>query len=267
MNVQQLIESAILDAMGLLDESEREQFEAAFRAASPAVQAQVRREQTRLSQAEALLPDVAPPAGLRATVIEAVRRQIAALRTAAPVAGVISPPLMRSRGVSPLWRAAALGLAAAAVVLGVTAFQVYSSNLQMDKTIRSDSMITSLSKEFGPAYVRDVLFGRDTKRVVFKSANPAFKGEASIFTNPEWKQAKFFHNGLTSENGRVYKLAILDDNDNIIEVVSTFNPSGEFSGWPVPLNRAGTAHLALLAADRTGSDSIVGRAELPAPSL
>ena len=39
MNLQQLIELSILDAMGLLDEDEQFRFEAAFRAASPAVQA------------------------------------------------------------------------------------------------------------------------------------------------------------------------------------------------------------------------------------
>ena len=44
MTLQELIELAILDAMGLLDEEERLAFEVAFRASAPAVQAQVRRE-------------------------------------------------------------------------------------------------------------------------------------------------------------------------------------------------------------------------------
>src|SRR5215471_5879583 len=100
MNLQQLIELAVLDAMGLLDESEQSQFEGAFRAAAPQVQAQVRREQTRLSVIEALLPDVQPPAGLRAAVIEAVRAQM--LAEADGVAGVL-PPMIKSRRVSPWW--------------------------------------------------------------------------------------------------------------------------------------------------------------------
>ena len=66
MSIQQLIELAILDAMALLDHEEQDQFDAAFRASSPAVQSQVRREQTRLAVIETLLPDVTPPAGLRA---------------------------------------------------------------------------------------------------------------------------------------------------------------------------------------------------------
>lgn len=77
MSLQELIELAILDAMGLLDEREQASFESAFRTASPSIQAQVRREQTRLSRIEALLPDVTPPAGLRAAVLAAVREQIA----------------------------------------------------------------------------------------------------------------------------------------------------------------------------------------------
>src|SRR5882672_10291884 len=114
MNLQQMIELAVLDAMGLLDETEQGQFESAFRAAAPQVRAQVRREQTRLSVIEALLPDVEPPAGLRAAVLDAVRRQIlaAGLGGRNGVAGVL-PPMIRSRAVSPWWRAAALGMAAA----------------------------------------------------------------------------------------------------------------------------------------------------------
>lgn len=54
MKTQELIELAVLDAMGLLDEQEREAFDAAFDAAAPAIQAQVRREQTRLSVSEHL---------------------------------------------------------------------------------------------------------------------------------------------------------------------------------------------------------------------
>jgi hypothetical protein len=94
MNLQQMIESAILDAMGLLDDSEREQFERAFRTASPVIQAQIRREQTRLSQIEALLPDVTPPASLRAAVVDAVRRQIEAGQTAS--GQFVAPELLRS---------------------------------------------------------------------------------------------------------------------------------------------------------------------------
>src|SRR5688572_1624157 len=121
MTVQQLIELSILDAMGLLDEEERLQFESAFRSASPGVQAHVRREQTRLSRIESLLPEVEPPVGLRALVLEAVRAHMASEVTDDGLSSLVIP-MARSRSVSPLWRAGALGLAAASLMLGITTF-------------------------------------------------------------------------------------------------------------------------------------------------
>ena len=127
MRLQQLIELAILDAMGLLDEDEQRSFDSAYRTAAPAVQAQVRREQTRLSRIESLLPAVTPPAGLRAAVLEAVRREILAAEMADPAVVGTLPQIVKSRGVSAFWRAASVGMAAAAVVLGITTLQMQSN--------------------------------------------------------------------------------------------------------------------------------------------
>src|SRR5688572_23634462 len=113
MTTQELIELAVLDAMGLLDEEEREAFDGAFGAAAPAVQAQVRREQTRISLSQDLLPDVEPPAGLRSLVLEAVRKamgQPAERRHRHARLGMLT--LMPARQVSPMWRAASVGFAA-----------------------------------------------------------------------------------------------------------------------------------------------------------
>src|SRR5258708_2509980 len=131
MNLQQLIELAVLDAMGLLDETEQGQFESGFAGASPQVQAQVRREQTRLSVMDALLPDVSPPAGLRAAVLEAVRRHILAAESGPALE---HPSMLRSRNVSRFWRTASLGLAAACVVMGYATFELYqrSNELQVE---------------------------------------------------------------------------------------------------------------------------------------
>lgn len=121
MNTRELIENSLLDAMALLDEQETEAFERAFRAASPAVQAHVRREQTRLSHIEQLLPKVEPPAELRAAVIEAVRiemdlaEELAANKVRSPIF-----TLLPSQRVSAMWRAAAIGFMTAAVVFGTT---------------------------------------------------------------------------------------------------------------------------------------------------
>ncbi|XOV76882.1 MAG: hypothetical protein ACFHWZ_08725 [Phycisphaerales bacterium] len=76
MTTQEMIEMASLDALGMLDADERAEFEAAFRAASPSVQAQVRREQKRFADAEHLLPEVDPPAGMKFRVMSAIRDAI-----------------------------------------------------------------------------------------------------------------------------------------------------------------------------------------------
>src|SRR5690606_2614363 len=111
MTTQELIELALLDAYGLLDETERAAFDAAFMASPPSVRARVRRGQTRLAKSDWLLPDVPPPAGLRAAVIEAARRAMAEVggreRGVTHAAGRV-PPMLPNRRVSPLWRAASL---------------------------------------------------------------------------------------------------------------------------------------------------------------
>lgn len=266
MTLQELIELAILDAMALLDDEERERFEACFRAASPAVQAQVRREQTRLSHIESLLPDVDPPAGLRARVVQAVRDEMA--RSAADrTAGLIMPEIVPSRGVSPMWRATSLGLLAAMLVLTVTMFLFQSQHQRAVDQLRTDAMMGTLIDRFGPTFVRDVLFGQDTQRVLFVSNSPGFRGEAAIFVNPEWSRAKFFCNSLTTPDGRPFRLAIVDDDDNIVQVLETFTSNGGLMSRDIALeikpNRSQGRTLAIIATEEGRSTyQILSRGKL-----
>lgn len=261
MNLQQMIESAILDAMGLLDDSEREQFERAFRAATPVIQSQIRREQTRLSQIEALLPDVTAPAGLRAAVVDAVRRQIEAGEA---VSGeFVAPELLISNRVSPWWRTGALAMAAASVVLGFATIRFASSAQDLSARMRNDGLMAEVAGKVGPAYVRDVLFNRDTKRVVFSPATTGFRGQASLFVSPEWDEARFFYNGLKTTNGRVYKLAIVDENDHVVNIIKTITPEDGLQGVAVALDAHSRGRVAILAADGDGAEAVVGRGDLP----
>ena len=126
MMTRDLFELASLDVLGLLDDEERREFERAFRAAPPAVQAQVRREQLRAAhavQSDEWLPAVDTPTGLKGRVVSSVREAIDAAR-----AGEFSDHMSRKigfftlalqRNVSPLWRAACIGLLTASAVLGV----------------------------------------------------------------------------------------------------------------------------------------------------
>jgi hypothetical protein len=265
MSLQELIEWAILDAMGLLDQDEQAQFDAAFKGATPAVQAQVRREQTRLAMIDSLLPDVTPPAGLRAAVLDAVRRQIVAAQAAEldGVAGQITPPMIRSTAVSPYWRMASLGLAAAAVVLGFTMFQMDSEYRKFQESIRQDVGLQKMVETLGASYVKGVLFGPDTQRVLFSDATGA-KVHTSVFYNPEWPSAKIFHEGLGNGDGRKYQLAIIDEHDKVVQVLHTFVPAGaglDSSTFALKQAPAVGSKLAIITESSSGDDQILERGE------
>lgn len=223
MTTQELIENSLLDALALLEEPEREAFEAALRAAPPHVQAHVRREQTRLSRVDLLLPDVSPPAGLRAAVLEAVRRAMAEPAVLAALPSDLSAGGRASR----LWRALSIGLATAATVLGGTTLYLRGQYQELNRTLQGDSILADLNKKFGGRFVDDVLFDADTQRVVFRPQD-GFKGEAVFFTNPDWNnRARFFCKNVQTPPGKVYRLALLDEQGNILETLADITSDGQ----------------------------------------
>lgn len=265
MNLQQLIELAILDAMGLLDEEEQHLFESAFRRAAPAVQAQVRREQTRLSRIESLLPEVTPPAGLRAAVLEAVRREIAAAAEEEPVAGVLVPPMIPSQGVSPAWRLASVGLAAAAVVFGLTTLSQFIEFRRLTENLQTDSLIAAATERFGTT-INDVLFDRDTRRVVFRPVSGSeFNGEASVFLNPEWKEARFFYR--VNGDGRPLRLAIVDEEGRVVKYLAELKDGGVIDQKAIAIDAHTRTRLAILTTEDNGQGTLLGMGEIPGPSL
>lgn len=187
MNTQELIELAVLDATGLLDEQERDAFDAAFAKAAPAIQAQIRREQTRLSMSHDLLPDVEPPAGLRALVLEAVRKAMSMPgRERHRHARAMGLALVPSRQVSPLWRAASVGFAAAAVVFGVTFLHLKGEFGQLAKAVESDRLISDMQGAVGSPYVVSLLSDPQTLTRELLTMPGATRGQARLWTNPQW---------------------------------------------------------------------------------
>jgi hypothetical protein len=193
MNTQELIELAVLDAMGLLDPEEREAFDASFSAAAPAVQAQVRREQTRLSLCEDLLPDVEPPAGLRAMVVEAVRRAMAmpaqggrdgARRHRHAKAGALA--LIPARQVSPLWRAASVGFAAAAVTFGATFLHLRGQFTDLAAAVENDRLLSEMQGAVGSSYVVSLLTDPRTQTRELVAVVPGTRGQARLWSNAAW---------------------------------------------------------------------------------
>lgn len=81
----ELLELALVDALGLLDEVESARFERGFLAAPPGVQAEIRALQDRVAADRLLLSDDQPPASLR---LRTLARVAAAIETQA---GAIAP--------------------------------------------------------------------------------------------------------------------------------------------------------------------------------
>ncbi|MEO1130526.1 MAG: hypothetical protein AAFX05_12590, partial [Planctomycetota bacterium] len=150
MTTQELYELASLDALGLLDDDERADFERAFRAAAPEVQAQIRRQQLHAADIEDLLPRVEPPAGLRARVLEAVRQAMSVVRPAHMSHAQDSGVLAKIYTSMPLWRAACIGFATATVVLSLFFVWVAQENQRIAARWENAETLAELQQNLGP---------------------------------------------------------------------------------------------------------------------
>lgn len=168
MTTHELLEMVTLDALGLLDEREREEFDRAFAAAAPAVQAQIRREQARLAKSEMFLPAVEPPPGLRARVVAAVREAMQAVAGRSAVAGRIVPEILRPRGVSPAWRAAAIGCCAASIVFALTTLHMRAQFEEIGDVAKDNIRSDLFVQEWGTRF-RSTFFAKDTQFVKFEA--------------------------------------------------------------------------------------------------
>ncbi|MCU0688219.1 MAG: hypothetical protein MUE97_00525 [Phycisphaerales bacterium] len=162
----ELLQLASADALGLLDEQERRDFEAAFAAAKPAHQALIRSTQDRVVQQQmAMLPDVKAPLGLRTKFFAKLASLMGAEQ--APVLATIGTPtgtdaadlerrlsrtLPKVASVNRWWRTGAIAGIAAALLLGVTSVQLRSELERIDRGIVSNNTIGALAQQFGPAF-------------------------------------------------------------------------------------------------------------------
>lgn len=227
MTTQQMIENAMLDALGLLSAEEQSDFERAFRAADPAVQAHVRREQTRLSRIEALLPNVEPPVDLRAAVIQAVRAAMVAQlaeREAEEVRGRGPIPILSSLHVSPVWRAASLGFAAAAAVFGATTLFMWGKYTDVQNQINANAFSEAMMAQVG-ADVDAILLDHISvaKLHPVRLTGVATQGKAKLHYTEEGEAILAF-SGLPSVPGE-YIVMMVDDNGKQVEL-ARFTTSG-----------------------------------------
>lgn len=216
LSSKELLELASLDALGLLDEDERRAFETAFRAADPALQAQVRLEQTRATRLESLLPKVAPPIGLRARVLAAVRAAIAESAAAIPFRGP-SSRLLVGPGVSPMWRAAAISFAAGSLVLAVATYRLRSESIELRQVYESSQMVDEWREAFGPRFQR-MFFSPETRRVCFVEDTTGSEPAPAALLWDSAKGTAFLYAMDLPADG-TYDLVLLDEQGNVVRTL------------------------------------------------
>lgn len=251
MTVQELLENAQLDALGLLDEREREDFERAFWAAPPGLQTQIRREQARLCRVETLLPDATPREELRQLVLSSIRSaQLTGAPDAAPshedqtvAAHDASPryartlPMARARGVSRLWRAGAIGFATAAVVLGAAFLRVKSEFDKQQASLGSEADWISLLQQSGRGqFLSDMMVGKNIVRMVMTAQHDA-AGDVSVFTDPGWPSVRLYCKNIIPARNCSLHVVALDASGKIARRIA-----------PLP-GGAGLAPLDILKSD------------------
>ncbi len=231
MTTHELLEHASLDAMGLLDPDEREAFERAFRAAAPALQAQVRREQLRLSHLDDVLPAVDLPPGLRARVLAAVRDAIGSMtirKFSGGSGGAIVPDLRQAYGVSRLWRVGAIACAAASVVLGLSVLQMRFDFADIQTGGKNQVAYDAILKDFGVNFSQ-TMFDPHTRFVQF-DAGPAsegvpFGGRALLIVEGDTGKGQLFLKNLPA-SGVEYEVVVIDEEGREAIADITIRPSG-----------------------------------------
>lgn len=251
-STRELIELSLLDAMGLLDEEERTGFERAFSRTSPEIQAHIRREQTRLAYIDFLLPAVEPAAGLRSAVLEAVRRAMSEGAEAEVEAEAAFMPALRpSRRVSPLWRAGAVGLATAAVVLGFTTLQMRATYDHLEEMRRNNEFVDQTLQNLGPSFQENI-FNENIRHVMFKPASANVRGMAVLLLNTETRQASLVCQKLPAEGGRDYQLVVLNEDGAVEKALAMFSATG-LTNKPLKVSLAIGQRLAILPPTDAGA--------------
>lgn len=254
MKTHELLELAALDALGLLDEVERDAFDAAFRAAPPALQAQIRREQTRIAGDDTLLPRVEAPIGLKARVMAAWRDAVEAMSSRSRAKRLVaSLTLMPSRGVSPLWRAGAIGCAAASVVLAVAMFTIRGQFNEVKAAANSINAAEVWRKEFGATFER-AFFAPGTSFVQFDANGAEVKAQAVMLVDATNNTAQLYLRELPPGVGSLMLVALGPDGAPLLnerneptqiicEIVPTNLQSGSIFNNKVKLGDGGSVGL------------------------
>ncbi len=261
MTTGEMLELAAVDALGLLDDAEREAFDAAFRRAPSAVRELVRAEQARVAELGLALPDVDAPDALREKVLAKVRAEIERSK-AAGVAGSVPAggratvhagggrPEPRSLGirhprrVSSVWRVAAIGASVAAVVLAVVQVQLRQEITDLNSRSETAALLDALGLE----HVDDLLFAdASVQRVRFVPVGDVGRAEATLIRNPDHDRSRLYVKNLASRAD--YTVVALDASGAVVSEVARFESDDLLTSVDLrlPGNPGETVRIAILS--------------------
>ncbi|HEX8877209.1 MAG TPA: hypothetical protein VF777_10700 [Phycisphaerales bacterium] len=265
MKTHELFEAAQLDAMGLLDGQEQAEFEAALMAASPALRAQIRDEQSRYAKPERLPAGIEPAPDLRARVLAAVKADIASVlgskaRVSMPhAAGRTVPSTVPvRRATTNVWRGLTLACLTASVVLGVVVFQQNATLKNLAAASGTDSSLNQLVTAFGPNDLMDVVFTPNTKQVAFTPVDTTSKAQAAIWYNNDRGSAHLLCRNLSGGPNETLRLVTLDDAGNVVSELAELNSDGGFVSREFKSSNITPKQIAIYAAAR-GAKAASGR--------
>jgi|GEM_PF-2563190 len=228
MNMIDLIELAVLDALGMLDAEESAEFDAAFRSAPPATQDRVLTEQARLAKLERLLPEVTPSPEMRSRVISAVREAMLAEAVAKAAEADDDGPLSihGSRGVARVWRISAISAAAAAVAFGVAFGHLTLRYQDLNDRIEGKLTLDNAVAAYG-AEAREFLIRPHMAKNFYFTPLDLTSEVAVTLQHLDEKNVAFLNcEFLPTEPNVEYALVVLDANDRIGRTIRQFASTG-----------------------------------------
>lgn len=264
MTLQELMEAAHLDALGLLDDDEQRAFEQAFARAPETVRAQVRAEQARWATTLPELSDAQPPADLRERVLAAVDEAMHVSRLNPAQAdhdSEVIATLGVTRGasgarqvarVSPAWRAAALGFATAAAVLLAAFVSMSRQAEQLGQRLQNDVALGALSEGLGAKAFDQTVFAASTRRAVMTAtstaANPAHAPLGTLYAYPERDECRVFAKNLIVGAMESCRVVLVDEQNVPIKELAEFVPTGQVSTHAFALKPVAGLRVALAVA-------------------
>jgi hypothetical protein len=244
MTREELLESAALDAFGLLDEYEAALYTRSFHHAPAAVQNEIIQLQATLVSDESLLPTENPDPTLRQRVLEAVttaiEQETAQLEPLATIGrhrageGVIA-----STAWQPVqfWRAAAFALAAGLILMTYFMADLVQRQNQIAVIALTNLTNEQLERMIGPTfrdYVFDATSQRTNFRLVAAVAGTDPKPQAVLYTTEGSDLGFLIVDGLVPVAQKYTLTATIDGKK---QAIHSFESTGRLGGVQVALNR------------------------------